>query len=377
MHAELVPILSLLAFACVACFPPRGADDATPENSAGEREDSTAQAATQLEYHEIRDPNNGMVQAVSPFPASWEVQPTGSAVYMSGPSGVKLYRTETTNFAWADDPFDRQSAAQMGHKVAPPLPLEEVLRQMVEPAARAQGNRLLRAYPVPEIEGYWARFAAGMVDTGSRRQIRALGTEWTNGQGTRTFVSLVQTVLHKPPSTFWTLQTTSLAAPEEAFEEARAGYVYAVGNTQINPQWQQVMNGQLVGQLRQNQAFHEDMMAKSRAAHQQRMAAIEQWGNTARSVGQTYSDILDINHAGYLTRDSMNSAGHSATIDAIGERTVIGNHETGEHYTVDAGSRYYWVGNDGTYFGTDNPLYDPRVDDRVSGVEWSKFVNER
>lgn len=66
-----------------------------------------------------------------------------------------------------------------------------------------------------------------------------------------------------------------------------------------------------------------------------------------------------------------------AKIETIGERTVIGNHETGEHYKVDAGSHHYWVGNDGSYFGTDNALYDPRVDDRIGRVEWTKLVNER
>lgn len=69
----------------------------------------------------------------------------------------------------------------MGHQVAPPLPLEQVLAHRVEPAARAQGNRLLRAYPVPGIEGFWLRFSAGMERTGGHRQIRALGSDWTDG----------------------------------------------------------------------------------------------------------------------------------------------------------------------------------------------------
>lgn len=375
LDSNLILPLSFLLLTCLACVagPPGDAEGAADDASAT----PPAEAAADIRYHEIRDPQSGAVQAVSPIPASWEVHPQGSPVSMTGPGGMQLYRTETTQFAWSDDPFAQQTARQMGHQVMPPLPLDQVLAQLVEPAARAQGNRLLRSYPVPEIEGFWRRFLAGMVQTGSQRQVRALGTEWTDERGTRTFVSVVQSVHRQGPTTFWTLQTASLAAPEEIFEEARVAYLYAVGNTEINPQWQQMANGQLVGRLRQGRAFHEDMMAKSRAAHQQRMAAIEQAGNAARSVGQTYSDILDISHAGYLSRDSINSAGHASTIDTIGERTVIGNHETGEHYNVEAGSRYYWVGNDGTYFGTDNALYDPRIDQRVNDVEWTKFVKER
>lgn len=375
LDSNLILPLSFLLLTCLACVagPSEDAEGAADDTSAT----PPAEAAADIRYHEIRDPQSGAVQAVSPIPASWEVHPDGSPVYMTGPGGIQLYRTETTQFAWADDSFAQQTVRQMGHQVMPPLPLDQVLAQLVEPAARAQGNRLLRSYPVPDIEGFWRRFLAGMVQTGSQRQVRALGTEWTDERGTRTFVSVVQSIYRQGPTTFWTLQTASLAAPEEVFEEARVAYLYAVGNTEINPQWQQMANGRLVGQLRQDQAFHEDMMAKSRAAHQQRMAAIEQAGNAARSVGDTYSDILDIGHAGYLNRDSINSAGHASTIDTIGERTVIGNHETGEHYNVEAGSQYYWVGNDGTYFGTDNPLYDPRTDQRVNHIDWSKFVNER
>jgi hypothetical protein len=375
--AILIPCLLLLA--CLACAVGPGADEEAQgdDASADRPAQASAGAPPDIRYQEIRDPQSGVVQAVSPIPASWEVNPEGSPIYMSGPGGIRLYRTETTTFAWANDAFGQQSAAQMGHQVVPLLPLDQVLAQLVEPAARAQGESLLRSYPVPEIEGFWQRFAAGMVQTGSQRQVRALGTEWTDGRGKRTFVSLVQSITSQGQGLIWTLQTTRLAAPEEVFDEARAAYVYAVGNTQINPAWQQMANGRLVGQLRQNQAFHQDMMARSRAAHRQRMAAIEQAGNAARSVGQTYSDILDISHAGYLNRDSIQSAGHAATVDMIGERSLIANHETGEHYKVDAGSNYYWVGNDGRYLGTDDALYDPRTDQRVNDVDWTKFVVER
>jgi hypothetical protein len=381
MTPEATLLLScLLLLTCFACAagPGSGEEGAADEASAERPEQAAAGVPAEIRYQEIREPQSGMVQAVSPVPASWEVQPEGSRISMTGPGGVTLYRTETTSFTWSDDPFAQQSARQMGHQVVPPLPLDRVLAQMVEPAARAQGNRLLRSYPVPEIEGFWQRFVAGMVQTGNQRQVRALGTEWTDDRGQRTFVSLVQSITRDPQGLIlWTLQTTSLAAPEDAFDEARIAYLYAVGNTRLNPDWQQMANGRLVGQIQRDRAFHDDMMARSRSAHLQRMAAIEQAGRTARQVGNTYSEILDINHAGYLNRDSIQSGGHAATIDAIGERTLIGNHETGEHYRVDAGSNYYWVGNDGRYFGTDDPLYDPRTDQRVNDVEWTKFVTER
>lgn len=337
-----------------------------------------ADAAAGTRYHEIRDPGNGMVQAISPIPADWQVvEQQNAPVYMTGPGGITVYRTRTDQFAWSPDPYVQQSILQTNQRLSAPVALEQILHQHVVPSSRAQGNRLVRSYPIPEVEGLWARFGAGMVQTGSRRQWRALGSDWTDDRGTSTFVSLVQAVSEQPQMVVWTLQSTSLEAPDAAFEEAKAAYLYAVGNTRINPRWQQYMNGQLQGQIRANEAFSQQMMESSRAAHQQRMAAIEAQGNAARTVGQTYSDILDINHAGYLKRDSINSTGHTSTINTIGERALIGNHETGEHYNVEDGSKYYWVGSDGTYFGTDNPLYDPMTDNRVNDVQWTKFVREQ
>ncbi|REK07674.1 MAG: hypothetical protein DWQ36_10645 [Acidobacteria bacterium] len=373
----------------LACMLPIGCG-ASPETAAGnagpgdpatsvtEGGVALAEPSPTVQYFEVHDRGRGMVQSVSPFPATWSLQQTtDGSLQGNGPGGVRLHPTQVSRFAWADDPFARQSIAQAGQQLAPPLPLEQILEQQIRPAAAAQGNQLVRAYPIPEVEGLFTRFGAAMVQTGSQRQWRALGSDWSDGRGTMTFVSIVQAVFRNQQMVTWVLQTTSLEAPDEIFEEAKRDYLYAIGNTQINPHWQQAMNGQLQGQIRANEAYASEMMARSRAAHQQRMAAIEAQGNAARSIGQTYSDILDINHSGYLKRDDMNTAGHSALIDSIGERTLIGNHETGEHYTVDAGSRYYWVASDATYVGTDNPLWDPRTDQRTNDVEWTKFVVER
>lgn len=366
----------LLAILLAGCGPQDPASEQIPGSAKGSPMQASSQPA--IQYHETIDRNNGMVQAISPFPADWQVRqmPDGTLA-ATGPNGIRLHPTEISRFAWSQDPFTQQTIVQMGQRLSPVLPLEQILEEQIRPAAAAQGNRLVRSYPTPEIEGFWVRFGTGMAQTGSQRRWQAVGSDWTDGRGTKTFVSIVQTIFRKQQILYWILQTTSLEAPEEAFEEAKRAYVYAVGNTQINPQWQQMKNGQLTGQIRANESFARDMMARSRAAHQQRMAAIRSSGNTARSVGETYSDILDISHDGYLKRDDMTSAGQAHLVDAIGERSIIANHETGEHYQVDAGAKYYWVGNDATYFGTDNPLYDPRTDQRVNDVEWTKFVVER
>lgn len=94
-------------------------------------------------------------------------------------------------------------------------------------------------------------------------------------------------------------------------------------------------------------------------------------------MGDTYSDILDISHKGYLNRSNINDAGHARSVRAANGSTLIGNHETGEHYTVPTGSDYYWVSEEGTYFGTDNALFDPNTDRRTNDKNWTKFAVEK
>ena len=175
---------------------------------------------------------------------------------------------------------------------------------------------------------------------------------------------------------YWTLQSTELEAPEAYFKDAKEAYIFGLANTQLNMQWQQAKNMELLKSIRNNNQFWENATRQSRIAHNQRMAAIESRGNTARSIGNTYSDILDISHAGYLKRNDMNNAGHSKTINMIGERSVISSMATGERYNVKAGSKYYWVNNDGAYIATDNSFYDPRIDKRINQTEWSQFQIE-
>jgi len=107
------------------------------------------------------------------------------------------------------------------------------------------------------------------------------------------------------------------------------------------------------------------------------MQAIEDRGAAARSVADTYSDILDISHQGYLSRDSINDQGHARSVRAARDVTLIGNRETGEFYDVDGNNRFYWVDQDDTYIGTDNALFDPRQNPATNEADWTRFHREQ
>ena len=94
----------------------------------------------------------------------------------------------------------------------------------------------------------------------------------------------------------------------------KAAYLYAVANTENNPQWMAAQNQALAGSIRQTTRYWENASEMSRRAHEQRMASIRARGNAALQAGKTYSDVLDISHQGSLDRSSINSAGHSAQV---------------------------------------------------------------
>src|SRR5690606_14433896 len=183
----------------------------------------------------------------------------------------------------------------------------------------------------------------------------------------------VQSITQNGASILWSLNSTELEAPKDYFEKAKNAYLEGIAQTEINPQRQQYMNGKLMGQIQENNAFWAQKSAESAQAHQQRMAAIQARGQAARNIGDTYSEILDINHAGYLNRSSMVDAGQANTVDMIQGHALISHPSTDETYKVQDNSRYFWVNQRGEYIGTDNPLYDPRIDNRINGEGWEKF----
>lgn len=383
-----LPAAWLLGCASEAGSPmnePGGATDAALPGSVA---DETALAAAPQDrpatvldeptkYHYVRDAQTGLIQSRTPLPQSWEVHSSESPVYISGPNGFKVYQSQAHQFGWSPDPFMQQSIRQMGQQVAPPASVHQILEQQVKPGAQAQGYRFVGTIEVPGIAGFWQRALNAMPHTGTRRSVEALGSEWETSNGSRVLILLIRTLFEGPQSITWRLVTTELESPAAHYEAAKSAYLYGIGSTELNPEWVAASNRNLIGSIAEIRRYWDNAAQISRNAHQQRMQAIEARGAAAQSVGKTYSDILDISHQGYLTRDNINSAGHSRTVNAIANTTVVGNHETGEHYTVDGNNAYYWMNNDGVYIGTDNALFDPRLHELTRNEEWTRFHKER
>lgn len=351
--------------------------DSTPAATASSLVDQTAQQAEPLVYSQFRDPRTGMIQWRSPIPRDWQVHGTDHPVYITGPGDVVINHPQTFQFAWSPDPFMQQSIARSGATVSPPMPLSQIVELQIAPGAQAQGYRLLGTFDIPGVRGFHERFQASLPDNGNLRRAEALATEWESRNGSRSLIVVVKWESQSPQLLTWTLRTTELEASAAAYEQAKSDYLYALANTEMNPEWIAASNRALIESTRAIQRYWDNATQISAAAHQQRMQAISSQAATSRSVAKSYSDILDISHQGYLSRSDITSRGQADTVNAIHSRSVISNRGTGEFYQVDGDSQYYWVNGDGEYIGTDNSLFDPRIAPLTRDAQWTRFYKER
>lgn len=326
---------------------------------------------TSLEY---MDPQTGMVQHRAPYPGGWRYDSNpNDQLILRGPDGVEVYRSNSGQIFYSNDPFALESVQMTGSQIAPVAPLQQYLLQQIAPYMSQRGFELTDQFPMPKIKEFWELFGAAMPQGLSTKHFDVMGAEWVNQDGTRALTILVQNVFLRDNLINWHVSVNELYAPAAEYESAKEAYVYASENTEVNPQWQIAKNNELLAQLRADRQVWDERLRQSRIQHIERMNAILARGEAASSVAKTNSDILDISHQGYLKRSNMVSAGQADTINMISEQSVITNPGTGELYKVDAGSQHYWVNAEGRYISTDNSLYDPRTDQQMSDQQWERF----
>lgn len=330
-----------------------------------------------LVMHPIPDPNTGEIQMQVPLPIGWAFAKPGSGgVNITGPDGITVSGTANWRYTYSEDAFALQSARTLGRTmIAPPMTLEQFLREVWQPKIAQQGYTLLGAYPLAQVGDFWRRMS--QYDPGAPVAYDSIGTDWKRPDGSNALVTLTRSLSRVGPYTNWSIYAVELIAPARDFETAKSAYLYSMANTEFNPQYQRASAARLGQRLAADKAGWDDATARLLAGHRARMGAIEAAGNTSASIAKTYSEISDISHAGFLKRSSIVDRSQASVVDSIHGTTVISNAATGEAYRVPAGNKHYWVNNRAEYISTDNPLLDPRIDRRLNDSDWVLFESGR
>ncbi len=342
-------------------------------NNQRQNEPINRPARNGLVMKPIKDAKTGMVMMHAPMPQSWKLNPNSEApIQITGPNNVQVNKTETQNFGYAQDALGQQTIQKLGMQLAPLQPLSQILQQHIAPSAKSQGYTLTRSYAMPGYEQVVRKAMSGMYNSGRQRNVSVMGTEWQGTNGKKSFILLVQSSQKDNSFTAWQLQTTELEAPASEFENAKKTYIYSIENIQINPQWQQAKNQELIANKEQNDAQNRQTMQQSQAAHQQRMANIAAAGNNARNIGKTYSEISDISHNGYMSRSATTSVGQSNAVNGVWERQNMTDN-SGNQYQVQGYDSNVWVNPNNQTIGTNTPNYNPNLDNGVNNQNWEQL----
>lgn len=334
---------------------------------------SRSAVGNRLEMKPIKDSESGQVMMHSPFPKSWKINPNPkAAIQVQAPNNVRIKKTETHQFAYAQDAFAQESIRKMGSQVAAPLSLDQILQQQIVPSAQSQGYQLTKKYDMPNYRNKLNVFMGQMFGMGSAVQISVMGTEWEHNNGQKSFIILTRNYRTDGKFVLWQLHTTEMEAPASAFEQGKQTWIYALENTQINQQWLQATNQKLMVQKQQTDAKNRQMMQQSQMAHQQRMANIRAQGQAALNTGKIYSDILDSSHSSYMGRSAVSSAGQSAYVNSVWERQTMTDN-SGNRYQVDGYDNNVWMNQNNQYIGTDNTNYNPNIDNAVNNQVWEQL----
>lgn len=254
------------------------------------------------------------------------------------------------------------------------MPLDDYLKNLFIPEVEKLGYQFQTHYPLPKLAKKYAEQDITTYFDHAAANYYAIGTEWKKDDGQAAFSSLVQTVTNFTDGQVqWQVSMQEVRTAQSIFREAVDEYLHSQTNVEINPQWV-LKTAQEVGRdLALSQAKHNALMRQSQQAHWARMNAIQSRGAAATSLAKTYSEISDISHSGYMSRSNVTSAGHSSTIRAIGDQSLIASPSTGETYQVPSGSNHYWLNGSGEYIATDNALFDPRTNSALNQQDWTQF----
>lgn len=316
-----------------------------------------------IKYFVTMDAKTGMPSSRIPLPADWTQLSNNREFTYEGPNNIRVSATSGATFQFTNNPDMAQMFQMQGTNNQPPMSIEAITQRFFMPIAQQTGRTLTRTYELPQLARKSLSDSSQYYSAMPQQlDAKSYALEWTDKQG-MSYVSVVNiNIAYSQPSSYWILMSQYLEAPHEHFPAARDALINGLINAQTNPQWLALRNQQ----DRQRSAI-------SSRQHAARMNSLRAAGNAAADTGRIYSEISDINHQGYMNRDQMNSAGHQRTVNAIGERTVIANPETGERYNVQSGSNQYWVNQNDRYLGSDNPNYDPRLDPSMNQQEWIEY----
>jgi len=312
-------------------------------------------AQNQIKNFPIHDAKTGLVSSTVPFPGDWIRVENSREYTFEGPNKLKVSGTFGKHFPYGN-PYGGQNT--------PPMSINQIVSQFFMPTAKQTNRKLIAKYELPEAANVMSNYLGQLWKYApSNDTTKAYGLEWQDNNNMKYITVLFVTNSQSQLGSYWSFMGQYLQAQSQDFEQAKKAYIYGLENTQYNPRYIAAHN--------QNEMQRAGVR---NAAHQSRMAALNNQAAAQRKLGRTYSDISDISHDGYMKRSGVNDAGHAKSVDAVyGNTTVFNPNQSGQTYKVESYNNYYYGNGQGEVISTDNSLYNPNRDKTVNNQEWTRY----
>jgi hypothetical protein len=315
---------------------------------------------------ELKD-KSGMVAAIRPFPASWQLGgPNGASV--SGPNGIRIVDYPLQMFMINYNPAIQRGYDMAGTRMRQMPGVEQVIQEDLVPLMQNQGMQLEKFYEIPEISRMDKWYSDQLYKAmPSRSDIAAIGIDWKKNDGTPYFQIMHLNVSTSDAMQNWSYYITALEANADQFESAKKQLIFAFANTRFNLEPIAKFNREEAQRCGQSWAAHNARMAQNQANFE---AQQRDFVNRSNAVN-------DAIMSGWRSRNASSDRMQEATIDGIYERTNVQNTETGQMYKVQAGANQYWMNRDGEYISTKLNDYNPNLDDNMNHQKWQQLREVR
>jgi len=315
-----------------------------------------------LKYFNVIDSRNGMVVERLPFPEKWQQYTSGEFAY-TGPNGIKVYGEKGMNYAYSNDPTTLQLYQSTGMQVQYPLSIEQVIDQVFVPYGNSINRKITKTYPLNQIAEFYKNFDEMLFKVDQNpKQIKAVGIEWIDPDGTKWLTVLHHYVEQGANHIYWGYAGSAIGANSAYFEEAKIDYLNGLINRQVNPQWVSTMNRQT-----------EYTIRKSNEAHARREAAFKKGVAERQRQYEANLATKDRNQSQWEASLDANGQRQERISDYILGKTNVKDPTTGERYKIDPTNDHYWINTHGEYVGSDNYKYDPNKDDFINNRTWNKL----
>jgi hypothetical protein len=360
--ASLLLLLSAILFAAVACTA-QNYNQGNYANSGSQYSQSSAPSNDQVVMKTISNPQTGLVVAQMPLPASWKINPNPGPQdpAATGPGGIEIRSFVGQSFTFSNDQYTNQMYQQGGQKVRQPVGIETVIKQDIIQEVQKLGLQFEKMYALPKLAQADKAYSDQLYTYGQQQKsFQVAGAEFTGKDGKKELLIVHYYETYGMGMYFWGYTLQNLSAPQQSFESAKQTYIYALENTQHNPQAIAAYNAKESAQLSANDAAFQNRMRNNQANFEATQRAHV---NSSNAINEAQMGI-------YRNQSESFNRSNQQITNGIREESTMYNSSNGETYQVEGQSDTYWMNANGEYIPTDNSLYNPNLDQNVNSTEW-------